>query len=201
MKGNYKHGMCGTRIYNIWASMIGRCRWKSHTSWKWYGGRGIKVCRRWLKFENFLSDMGHPPFDGATIDRVDVHGNYDPDNCRWATITKQARNRNGNLLLTYGNTTQCASDWAEQLGIPTHRIHDRKRRGWSDVRALTSPRFDSRMVIQFKGRVHNLRDWAVLLGIKPGTLWYRINRGWTVEQAFTTKTMTPSECAKFKQPD
>lgn len=86
------HGQSGTRTYRIWKGMHGRCKHPKTNGYKNYGGRGIKVCKRWSSFENFLEDMGECP-DGFSIDRIDVNGNYEPANCRWILLKDQAKNR------------------------------------------------------------------------------------------------------------
>lgn len=94
---NRKHGhshRSGTSLtYNSWRAMIDRCSNSSHAGFENYGGRGITVCGRWQTFENFLADMGERPSSKHSIDRIDPDGNYEPDNCRWATAKEQRRNR------------------------------------------------------------------------------------------------------------
>ena len=88
---NTKHGMSGAQEYNTWDSMVQRCNNPKNTNYAKYGGSGIKVCARWLKFENFFEDMGKRP-EAKTLDRINPHGDYNISNCRWASYTTQSRN-------------------------------------------------------------------------------------------------------------
>lgn len=116
-----KHGKSKSDIYSVWASMIQRCRDPNNKRWSSYGGRGISVCDRWLRFENFLADMGERP-KGLTLDRVDVNGDYEPSNCRWATDKQQANNTRYNVRIVFDGKDQTIAEWAQQIGIPMRTL-------------------------------------------------------------------------------
>jgi hypothetical protein len=103
-KANIKHGKRHTKVYKCWSKMKSKCNNPKETGYNIYGSRGIKVCDRWLEsFDNFLEDMGEPDI-GESIDRIDVNGDYEPSNCRWASSIQQARNKRKQTNNTSGYT-------------------------------------------------------------------------------------------------
>lgn len=128
----------GYNCYTRWQSMKRRCYKEYDSHYPRYGGRGIKVCDRWLNsYENFLTDMGLPPFRDHQIDRIDNDGDYSPENCRWVTRTENSRNKSNNKLLTAYGETLTQSQWAERLGIKRETIAKRMDGGYSHEEALS----------------------------------------------------------------
>lgn len=131
------HGLTGTRTHNVWWAMIQRCSNKNGVYFCDYGGRGISVCERWHKFENFLSDMGEAP-PSLTIDRIDNDGNYEPGNCRWATRKQQVRNRRKSKRVTVFGKDMLFVEACELYGIEYKRAFARiTKLGWSPERTFT----------------------------------------------------------------
>lgn len=163
--GNYRHGMTGTRVHNIWRDMIKRCR--HHPL---YNGR-VRVCERWMVFENFYADMGDPP-PGLSIDRKNNDGDYEPGNCRWATQKEQARNRRTSRKV--GGVT--IAEIAEKMGAKQHTIARRLRLG---LELPTPIRECQHRFVVCEGKHIPLMEWSHRAGVSYSTLISRLKHGWS----------------------
>jgi hypothetical protein len=143
-----EHGMSGTQFYKIWDGMKDRCIYKNSYKKKYHGGRGITICNKWLKFENFRDDMYKSYLEhlekfgskDTTIDRINNNGNYCLENCRWATHKEQSNNTRANRIITYDNQTKTMSEWAKQLKMPYYLFNSRiNQHKWTIERAITTP--------------------------------------------------------------
>ena len=125
---------------HAWQAMNRRCYNPKCPDYQDYGARGITVCERWRdSFENFLADMGPRPSSKHSIDRIDVNGNYEPSNCRWATLKEQLRNQRRNPRYEFRGERLTLTDIAERSGIPRLTLHYRLKRGWNLEDAATRP--------------------------------------------------------------
>lgn len=134
------HGKGGTRLYHIYKSMKNRTTNPNYKEYKYYGGRGIKICDEWLNdFEKFYDwSVSNGYKDDLTIDRIDVNGNYSPCNCRWVTMKEQQNNRRNNHIITYHGETHTVKQWAEKLEINYNTLLSRiNRYHWTIERAFT----------------------------------------------------------------
>jgi len=139
-----KHGHVinnnASQLYSVWRHMKQRCTNPNNDDYHNYGGRGITVCKRWLKFPNFLEDMGKEWKPGLTLERRNNDKGYSLKNCYWATRKEQARNRRNNHLILSGGKTQCIAKWAKETGINQKTLwHRIVTLGWSPKKALTTP--------------------------------------------------------------
>lgn len=124
------HGNRYNPTYKTWNEMKYRCENPNSDAYKHYGGRGIKVCARWRdSFENFLADMGERPSKYHSIDRIDVNGDYCPENCRWATTYVQCNNRRNNIYVTYNRKTKTLKQWCDDLGMNYNNVRAVYSRG------------------------------------------------------------------------
>lgn len=141
---NFTHKMTGSRLYKVWHAMKSRCYYEKSEMFKHYGGRGITVCDEWknsfISFYDWSIKNGYDENaerGQCTIDRIDVNGNYEPNNCRWATIKQQANNTRRNHLIKYNGKTQTVSQWANELGVEPDSIFNRLQKGFTEEEALT----------------------------------------------------------------
>lgn len=127
--------------YKCWRNFITRCENPKATGFDNYGGRGIKVCDRWRRsYEIFLADMGRCPSPKHSIERIDVNGDYTPQNCRWATRVEQARNKRNNRKLAVNGETKLLCEWSAETGLDSSLILKRIRLyGWPVERAVLTP--------------------------------------------------------------
>ena len=119
------HGMTGSRLYIIWQHMIRRCTKETDQAYKYYGGRGIAVCDEWKDdFQAFYDwAMSHGYSDHLTIDRIDVNGNYCPENCRWATQREQQRNKRDNTRVSFNGQIKTVSEWAKEFNCFSSMVY------------------------------------------------------------------------------
>ncbi len=139
----YVHGGKGTRLYNIWCKIIARCENKNDPAYHRYGGRGISICPEWrgsfAEFRNWAERNGYST--DLTIDRYpDNSGNYEPENCRWATYAEQNRNYSRNRPIEFRGRTVLICDLAAEFGLPQDIVKNRVLRyGWDVERAVSEP--------------------------------------------------------------
>jgi hypothetical protein len=126
--------------YGVWMSMKARCGNPKASSYKRYGARGIAVCERWMKFENFIQDMGPRPTNKHSLDRIDTDKGYEPGNCRWADQMQQAQTRTNVRKIHAFGETMTAAMWGRRTGITAMTIRNRIDAGWTPEDAVTKPK-------------------------------------------------------------
>lgn len=134
------HGHVGTRTYNSWGAMKKRCLNPNSEVYHNYGGRGIKICQRWIdSFYDFLADMGECPSKNHTLERIDTNGNYEPSNCKWDTYKAQGNNKRNNRFITIDGNTKTLAAWVEEYGVGYSMVFNRIKNGMNPIDALTIP--------------------------------------------------------------
>lgn len=178
-KASITHGMTDTPEYRTWTDIKTRCYNTGRPEYPNYGGRGIRVCQRWLdSFDAFLSDMGERPSDRHSIERIDNDGDYAPGNCKWATAREQANNRR----VTVKVDGAPIADLARSTGIKYGTLHARATRG----RRNHHPTEPQVLTLEHNGVVDTISGWSKRTGIKPSTITMRVTKyGWPVEKALT----------------
>ncbi len=136
-----------TKEYEAWMGMMRRCYRQSSVDYKYYGGRGIRVCRAWRKsFEEFLLDVGLATSPSHSLERLDNDGNYKPSNVVWATKKQQSRNKRNNHVMEVDGVKRTLAEWAELKGISRGTILTRIRQlGWDEKKAILTPKDETRL--------------------------------------------------------
>lgn len=189
-----RHGRTRSPEYVSWCGMKARCLNSNEPGFHRYGGRGIQICERWKNsFENFLTDMGEKPSPSHSIDRIDVDGNYEPSNCRWATKTEQSRNQRSNRLIEYNGSMIHISVLAKQACVSRPVFCRRINNGWTVEESLRTPPNKRGTVTEaFRKSQKNRKDgnfitscgktlcvsaWSEMLGIKSSIIYGWARRG------------------------
>lgn len=167
-----------SRLYCTYKNMKRRCHDKKFPKYKSYGKRGI-ICDEWKENYNAFKDwaLNNGYNDTLTIDRIDVNGDYEPNNCRWITKEEQMWNRTDTLYVTYKDKKYCMSYILRELGLLEHMsaIKKRMKKGYSFENAIKKP-FDRRMMIEYNGISKSIDEWANFYGIKKHTLYKRLTK-------------------------
>lgn len=148
-KRQFKHGFRKNKknthpIYRCWLNMKFRCSNPTATGFHNYGGKGIRVCNRWMSFELFFNDMSPTWKKGLTIERLENSKDYCPTNCVWDTRKVQANHTSRNRLITIFGKTKTLSQWSEYSGIPVYKIRNRLNRGWHTDHLLNPSNFNGK---------------------------------------------------------
>lgn len=183
------------RLYNVYRSMKSRCLCKTSASYRHYGGRGISVCPEWIdnykNFKQWAYQNGYDenaPYGELTIDRIDVNGDYCPENCRWITIQEQLLNKRDTVYLTIDNCTKPLETWCKEYKIRRNTVEGRLVRGWTAKDAISVP-VNSRVnktwekKITYNGSTKSTTEWSKITGLSPRRIRARLRSGWTVEKA------------------
>lgn len=180
------HGKSKSRLYKLYSGIKKRCKNKNDKTYKWYGAKGVKICKEWdedfFEFEKWMLDNGYDeslPRGVQTIDRIDSNGNYSPDNCRLITIEEQQRNRDDNVFYEFNGEKHLICEWSEILGIDYSILKSRVGDyGWTIKEALENPKFSKvkleKKTISFNGETKTIKEWSAELGIKENTIRARM---------------------------
>lgn len=183
-----KHGMFGTRIYNVWHTMKERCYVPTQTSYKNYGERGIKVCEEWQEFIPFMEWSYANGYDEnakrgeCTLDRIDPDGDYCPENCRWVSWDIQANNKTVNVYIEYQGIVDTLSNHARRAGIDPRTAETRKIKGKSIEEIFAKTR--EPIKLKYKGEMMTIPKICQMAGVSRSAIERHVLRnGEDLEQA------------------
>lgn len=182
-----------TRLYQIWKGIKQRCYNPNRKEYKNYGARGIIMCKDWknnyTKFYNWAISNGYN--NRLTIERINNNGNYEPNNCKWITLSDQTQNKRNNIILSAFGTTKTCKSWSKdkRCVVEYTTIIKRLNRGWPTEEAIVTPKQSpSQHFITIFGETKNQKEWFKdpRCVVSRYIFLHRINNGWTPEQALTT---------------
>lgn len=177
MQNINKHDLSNHSLYKKWYSMKTRCFNKKCQSYKNYGGRGITICERWLKFQNFYEDMSPTFIQGLSLERINNDGNYEPNNCKWIPMAEQQKNKRSYARLVPRIRIKCLNNKNKKVKISVYRPKVYK-------------------TYEYAGLQKTLTEWAELLNCSIKELNLRIKNGWTIEEAFEIPSFVTNACKK-----
>lgn len=176
------HGETNTHIYQTWQSMKQRCNDRNTKSYKYYGGRGIKVSEEWENdyesFKRWAYQNGYK--ETLSIERMNVNGNYEPSNCTWIPMSEQARNKQNTIRIEYNGEAKTLIEWCEELVLDAGLVRNRHfKQGMQPPDLFKKGRVTTKTarLLTYQGKTQSITDWANEIGIKPKTLSERVRRG------------------------
>ena len=194
------HRESNTKLYNVWNSIKSRCFNPNSQAANDYGNRGITMCEEWYNdytiFRDWAFANGYDPKieyknnnDKLTVERINVNGNYCPENCKLIPLSKQNENKRNNIRYEFNGKKLLAKEWAEETGIPLTTINSRLARGWSIDKILTTNKIRetgmNNTQYEINGEFHNIYEWSKIYNIDPNVVRSRISGGWNIEKALT----------------
>lgn len=183
-KGHVTHGLSKTKTHKVWFDMRGRCYNPKKDRYPNYGGRGITVCDEWAgsdgfkAFYDYVSKLEHFGEEGYSLDRIDVNGNYEPGNVRWATDAQQKRNRTDNHYIDINGEKMILADVAQAAGVTKKTIYDRLAKGATPDQLLRKCRINS-LLVDVDGKLMTVKEIAAIAGAHKSTIMNRIKKGLT----------------------
>jgi len=202
------HGLSNTKAHKVWLDMRARCFNPKKERYKNYGGRGITVCKEWAgsdgfqAFYDYVSKLEHFGEEGYSLDRINVNGNYEPGNIRWATDAQQKRNRTDNHYVEINGEQMILSDVAKLAGVTKETIYKRISLG-ADLEQMLSKQKVTAERFEVNGQMMTVKDIAKLVGVHKTTIKGRINAGLTGEELLRPpqprKVLTEEERQEVKR--